>query len=136
MNSVASVTMKEGSPVRTTAYPFRKPITRQSANVAAMAGHTGQPKWVVKSMIDIPAAPTIDPIERSNSPPIIRSATPTDRIPRGAAAFRYAAVPSRLRNGAPAVTAKTAQTRTTPVAAAHSGRASKRFSGAPAPRGS
>ena len=93
MKSVASVTMNDGSWVRTTVKPFRKPMSRQSRTVPATAGQTDQPNSVVSSITDMPETPTIEPTERSNSPPIIRSATPTARIPSGAAAFRYDAVP-------------------------------------------
>ena len=128
MNRVASVTMKDGSWVRTTVRPFRKPMNRQITTVAPIAGHTDQPTSVVSSMTDMPETPTTDPTERSNSPPIISSATPTARIPSGAAAFRYDAVPARLRNAGPAATAKSSQMRTAPTAAAAPGRVNSRAS--------
>ena len=67
----------------------------------ATAGQSGQPKppasgGVTRIMIAIPEKPRIDPIERSNSPAIIRSATATARIPRGAARFRIDAIVAML----------------------------------------
>ena len=57
------------------------------------AGQSGQPNppasgGEMRIMIAIPEKPKTDPIERSNSPAIIRSATAIARIPRGAALFR------------------------------------------------
>ena len=74
-------------------------------------------------MIAIPEKPRIEPIDRSNSPAIISSATATARIPRGAARLRIEAVvaiPMKLLSAA--MIAKKTQTTTSPAIAPSSGR--------------
>jgi hypothetical protein len=65
---VASVTMKEGSPVRTTRSPLPIPTPSEKTTVTATAGQKAHPKWLVRSRRHMPAAPIMDPTERSNSP--------------------------------------------------------------------
>ena len=83
---------------------------------APIAGQRDQSYWRVSSMMVMLAQPMIEPIERSNSPAIMRSATARARMPSGAAALRTAAVPSRLRKGAPATAANPTQTSTAAAA--------------------
>ena len=93
--------MKDGSLVLITSAPLKAPISSESTRATATAGQNDQPKpppasAVTSTMIVIPAKPTIDPIERSNSPAIINRATATARIPRGAAVLSTAAVACQL----------------------------------------
>ena len=72
MNRNASVTMKLGSPVRTTMSPLSAPIAIASAKVRRIACQTGQPSVTEKIAIIMPEKPIIEPTERSNSPAIIK----------------------------------------------------------------
>jgi hypothetical protein len=74
------VTMKLGSPVRTTMKPLRAPMARHSAKVIRIACQTGQPSVIEKMAIIMPAKPIIEPTERSNSPAIISRQAPTAMI--------------------------------------------------------
>ena len=106
-------------------------MARLSSTGTPIAGQRDQSYWRVSSMMVMPAQPMIEPIERSNSPAIMSSATATARIPSGAAALRTAAVPSRLRNGGPATSANPTQTSTAAAAAPSSGRARSSLSSNP-----
>ena len=121
--------MKDGRPVRTTRSPLTKPMPRLNRRATPIAGHSGQSACRVRSMMLIPAAPMMDPTDRSNSPAIMSSATATASIPSGAAALSTAAVPSAPRKAGPAATAKSSQTSTAPIAAPSSGRERDPFSG-------
>src|SRR4029434_7777106 len=75
----------------------------------------------------IPANPIIDPIDKSNSPPIINSAAPTEIMPRNAATVAQLTIPSALKLPEwPAVTRKQRRTRTAPEIEPNSGRDRKR----------
>jgi hypothetical protein len=97
------------------------PIASASARPAAAAAAGLQPASATSAAMRIPEAPTTAPTERSNSPPIISSATPAARMPRGAAAFRTVTAPSTERNEGPATAAKSTQSPSAPAAAARGG---------------
>ena len=59
-----------------------------TAKAAAIAGQMGQPLSVVRIAMVMPLAPMIEPMERSNSPPIMSSATATARMPSSALTSR------------------------------------------------
>ncbi len=88
MNSVASVTMNDGSPVRTTMKPFMTPRSVVSTSEMRIPAQTGRPYVVTQMPMTIPAKPMSEPIDRSNSPPIISSATAVPTIPTCAATSR------------------------------------------------
>ncbi len=74
---VPRVTMKLGSPVFTTRNPLMKPIARAMTREATTATQTFTPQWVIMMPVIRPVVPVIAPAERSNSPPIMSSATAT-----------------------------------------------------------
>ena len=75
MKNVPSVTMKLGSPERTTMNPLRKPMVRAMASAIAAAIQMLSPVWTLKIAANIPVVPVITPADRSNSPPIMSRAT-------------------------------------------------------------
>ena len=81
MNRNAKVTMNEGSRVWMTICPLMAPISAANTIVAAIA--IGSGRWASTSAAAkaSPAKAIIEPIERSNSPPIIRRAAAIARIP-------------------------------------------------------
>ncbi len=120
MNKLASVMMNDGSFVAITKAPLKNPIRSAKTSATRIAGHTLQPNpppedGVTSTMIVMPANPRIEPIERSNSPPIMSKATPTASIPSGAARFTIAAVVAQLTKLLSyAMIAKRSQTRPAP----------------------
>ena len=81
-NSPPSVTMKEAMPVRhhqvadgISHRPKREGQRHQSAS------HSGQPARVTPSAMMVPLNPTIEPIDRSNSPAISSSVTVVATMP-------------------------------------------------------
>ncbi len=88
-----------------------------------MAAHTGQPYSATGMAMTMPAAPIIEPIDRSNSPPIISSAAATARMPSCAETSSQLTTPRKLRKPeSPATTAKKIKTKTAPATAPSSGR--------------
>ena len=85
MNRKASVTMKDGRPDLMTMNPLIEPTIAAKAKVSGIARISGRPKLTVAAAKNRPANATIEPIDRSNSPPIIRSAAPMARMPSCAA---------------------------------------------------
>ncbi len=88
MKSVPSVMMNDGSFVTFTSSPLIDPVSAVSKAAKPTAGQSGQPNppasgGETRIMTAIPEKPRSDPIERSNSPAIIRSATAIARIPSG-----------------------------------------------------
>ena len=98
-----------------------KPTAAANANVTAIAGHIEKPHSVVSSPRRRPVVPVITPADRSNSPPIIRSATATDMIPIVEATSVQLAIPLSVPN-ASVVTQKNAQTTSAPSSDPTSGR--------------
>src|SRR5918999_1038002 len=86
--SIPKVTMNEGSPVLITRYPLKNPTASATAKASSTAAASGQPYSVVVIAMIMPAAPTIEPTERSNSPAIISIATGTATMPSCAATSR------------------------------------------------
>ena len=104
MKLVASVTMKEGRSVRTTTSPLISPIRPPAASASATIGQIGRPKYWVPIATIIEAAPTVEPIERSNSPAIIRMPTGMATMPSSAARLSQPSEPLRETKPAPEVT--------------------------------
>jgi hypothetical protein len=78
---------------------------------------------MVGSATIMPAKPIMEPMERSNSPAIIKRHAPTARMPRYAETCDQFMTPSRLNMPElPAPMANTANTSTVPEMAANSGR--------------
>jgi hypothetical protein len=88
MNSVASVTMNDGSPVRTTMRPLITPRNVVAIIAMMIDSQTGRPQMVTPMPMRIPAKPTIEPIDRSNSPAIMSRATAVATMPTWAATSR------------------------------------------------
>ena len=122
MNRNASVTMKEGSFVRITICPLMPPSRAANTKVSAMAAMSGSPDWTRRAPKMRPVKAIIDPIERSNSPPIMRRAAAIARIPSCAAGARTFITPASVNIDASAVARKKIVTRTRPAAAPSSGR--------------
>ena len=93
-NSMPSVTMNDGRPVVTTTQPLNSPIEGGEREGERRCPPTAasRTRSTVIAMI-MPAAPTIEPTDRSNSPAIISSATGTPTMPICAATSRYVAAP-------------------------------------------
>src|SRR5665647_1645668 len=96
--NVASVTMKLGSRVLVTSQPLSAPTAAAKTRVRTMAGQMGIPALVTSSPRNRPLEPTMTPAERSNSPPIMSSATATATIPIVAAESDHRATPSSEAN--------------------------------------
>src|SRR5437016_5742487 len=121
--------MKLGSPVLITSQPLTQPSAIPIANANSTASHTGQPQYRHGIASIMPAKPIIEPIDRSNSPPIISSAAPTEMMPRNAATVAQLTMPSALNMPeSPAVSRNTTNTSTAPEIEPNSGRDRKRRS--------
>ena len=81
MKNVPSVMMKLGSFVLTTAMPLMKPTAAPKTNTSRIDGQMFRWARVPSRPSSRPELPTITPAERSNSPPIISSATGTATMP-------------------------------------------------------
>ncbi len=86
-NQKASVTIKLDRPDRTTIFPINQPkakvihsVIKKARNGVASPKPKGSPHFIMIA-IDIPAKAIIGPIDRSNSPAIIKSAAPTAMMP-------------------------------------------------------
>ena len=121
MKKVASVTMKLGSPVLMTIVPLMNPMQAANTNVSTIANQMFIPTSVARMPISRPAEPVITPDDRSNSPPIISSATATAMMPRVDATSVQRAMPLSVANCS-AVTAKNRNTTPAPSIAPSSGR--------------
>ena len=95
---MARVTMKEGNPVVTTSHPLVNPMAAAKRNVRKMDGQTPMLYSVISRPAKRPDEPIMTPLDRSNSPPIISSATATAMIPYVEATSVHRAVPSREKN--------------------------------------
>ena len=80
--------MNDGNSVRSTRYPLKTPSRRANASDASIASQTFQPNSTLSNAKMMPHAPIAEPIDRSNSPPIISNATATARMPSWAATSR------------------------------------------------
>ncbi len=79
--------MKLDRPERTTMLPMTQPKVSVMASVIAKAKNgvaspkpKGRPHFSIIAM-DMPAKPIIEPMDKSNSPPIINMAAPVAMIP-------------------------------------------------------
>ena len=79
--NVPSVTMKLGSPVFITRMPLIAPIPSASASETRIAAQMLRPYSVVSTPTTRPVKPVMAPADRSNSPPIMSSATATAMMP-------------------------------------------------------
>ena len=89
--------------------------------MTTIAGHIEKPHSVVSNPITRPVVPVITPAERSNSPPIISSATATAMIPYDEATSVQLAMPLSVPK-ASVVTQKNTQTTSAPRSEPTSGR--------------
>ena len=72
--------MKLGSPVFITRKPLRKPMPSATTSETKTATQTLMCQWVIMMPVIRPVVPVMAPADRSNSPPIISSATATAMI--------------------------------------------------------
>src|SRR5215212_2763931 len=77
---VPSVTMKLGRPVFITRKPLRKPMARATSRDVTTETQTLTCQCDIMMPVIRPVVPVIAPADRSNSPPIISSATTTAMI--------------------------------------------------------
>ena len=99
------------------------------ANASRMHSQSGQPHCTAGIAMITPAAPIIEPIDRSNSPPIISIAAATAMMPSWAETSRKLMMPgAENRPLLPATAAKKRNTRMVPATAPSSGRAISRLS--------
>ena len=122
MKRNASVTINDGSPVLSTMEPFTAPTRAAKINVIGIAKTKGSPKVTTQEPKIRPAKAIIDPIERSNSPPIISIAAPIAKMPSWAAGVIKFIIPESVNMALSAVIKKKIVTRTTPAIAPSSGR--------------
>ena len=78
---VLSEVRKLGSLVRTSSRPLTRPIASETSSASSTANQTWKLNHHASSAAASPAVVTSTPADRSNSPPIISSATPTATIP-------------------------------------------------------
>jgi len=76
--------MKLGSLVLTTSQPLSMPIRAATTSEVSTATQMFTSSLVARTPTTRPVVPTIAPAERSNSPPIINSATATAMMPNWA----------------------------------------------------
>ena len=111
--NIARVMIRLGSPVLTTMYPLKKPIASATTSEMNSATKMFQPRLVTRIAVVRPVVPVTTPADRSNSPPIISSATATAMMPRVAAGSSQFAMPlgerktddCRLKNNPTAIAA-------------------------------
>ena len=133
MNRVARVTMNDGRPVRTTIRPLSDAEAGASATIEMRIGEPDRqaPDRRRTIPMTIPAKPTIEPTDRSNSPAIISRATDVAMIPTWAATPTIVEDARDRQEGAAAAgrdsTAKTMKTKTTITRAPAAGLASSRW---------
>jgi hypothetical protein len=82
IRKVPRVTTKLGSPVRTSMMPLKKPMARVTSSDTPTPTQTFAVIWYENIDEISDEEVTITPADRSNSPPIISSATGTAMIPR------------------------------------------------------
>ena len=114
--------MKEGRRVLMTIWPFTAPIKPAKRKVATIAASSGKSPTTISAPKTRPAKAIIEPIERSNSPPIISNAAAMARIPSCAAGESTVMTPARVNIAGLAVRPKKTVTRTRPATAPNSGR--------------
>ena len=99
-----------------------KPMDIAPANAKIIDNQTGQSQYTVGTAIMIPAKPIMEPIERSNSPAIIRRQAPIAINPSWAETVLQFKIPSGANIPVPpAVRPKKTKTRTAPEMAPSSG---------------
>ena len=130
INSIASVTINEGRPVLTTIIPLKYPIKTAIANAKVILIHNGQPQYIAGIAIQIPANPIIEPIDKSNSPPIINIAAAIAIIPKFADTSKKFRAPYALNIPvSPATIPKNINTKIDPPKAPSSGLFNKTLKG-------
>src|SRR2546430_2671247 len=124
---VPRVTMKLGSPVRITIQPLNAPTASANTSDTSSASHTFQPALTASSAVTSPVDAVITPADRSNSPPIMSSATGTAISPRVEASSNQLATPPMVRKLL-VTKEKNRNTSTAPSSALISGRTTSRSS--------
>src|SRR5918994_828497 len=99
MKNVDSVIRNEGILVFTTRYPLMNPIANAITRLSNTPTHRLSESWNEISAAANAEVTTETPDDRSNSPPIINSATPTATIPIVDAAYNTVANAGNVRNG-------------------------------------
>ena len=103
-----------------------KPIAGRRINVSTIATHMLRSSSVARMPMHRPAEPVMTPAERSNSPPIMSSATATAGIPYVDATSVQFAIPSSVPNRSVVTVKNSADHRLPPSTAPISGRRSRR----------
>ncbi len=114
--------MKEGSLVRMTVWPLMIPIIAATAKVVARASSNGHCSTTRQTPSTRPEKASIEPIERSNSPPIMRSAAAMARMPSSDAGASTVIMPARVNIELSARQMKKSMTAMSPAMAPSSGR--------------
>ena len=122
------MTINDGRPVRMTICAFNNPASAAAISVKPMATMTGKLKVTTQAPNTNPAKATIEPTDRSNSPPIISIAAPMAKMPSCAAGDMKFIKPASENMALSAVKRKNTVTKTTPATAPSSGRFSRRAS--------
>ena len=99
MKNVPSVTRKLGIPVFTTRYPLMNPTTSAKTSESATPTHMFVVNWKLNIDANSAEVVTATPADRSNSPPIMSSATATVGMPYVELTYRMVASESASRNG-------------------------------------
>ena len=122
MNRDANVTINDGRRVLITIWPLNTPTAAATSSVTAIARRKGICRIDRATPKVRPAKATIEPIDRSNSPPIISRAAPMAKMPNSAAGTMIVMTPFSVNIDRLAVAKKKMATRMSPAIAPSSGR--------------
>src|SRR3954465_123087 len=122
--NVPRVTRKLGRPVLCSSQPLNAPIARETTSAISTPTQTLRLKYQAVRAAVSPEVVTATPADRSNSPPIMSSATATAMMPIVDEPYRIVPMLLALRN-AGATARKSTATRPAPVSAPTSGRLKK-----------
>src|SRR3954468_16988567 len=122
--NVPRVTRKLGSPVMWSSQPLNAPIARETTSAISTPTQTLRLKYQAVRAAVSPEVVTATPADRSNSPPIMSSATATAMMPIVDEPYRIVPMLLALRN-AGATARKSTATAMAPISAPTSGRLKK-----------
>src|SRR5918912_3387337 len=122
--NVPRVTRKLGRPVTWSRYPLNAPIARETTSAMRTPTQTLRLKYQAVWAAVSADVVTATPADRSNSPPIMSSATATAMMPMVDEPYRIVPMLVALRNAGPTAK-KSAATATAPMSAPTSGRPRK-----------
>ena len=96
--------MNDGRPLLITIRPLTQPTAQAIAKASRMHSQSGQPHCAAGIAMITPAAPIIEPIDKSNSPPIISIEAATAMMPSWADTSRKLMMPGAENRPLPPAT--------------------------------